>query len=153
MPAPGSSHFALFLHMADLRAMDKRSLTAGSLALFIAVALGAFGAHGLKSQVGPAAVAQWHTGVEYQFYHGLGLILLALLGGRLAAGPIALIRRFFLAGIVLFSGSIYLLATKDILGTHALTKVLGPVTPLGGLCFLAGWAALFITAWRLPVDR
>jgi len=139
--------------VSDLRAMDKRSLVAGSLTLFIAVALGAFGAHGLKSQVGPGAVAQWHTGVEYQFYHGLGLVLVALLAARLSAGRIVLIRRLFLAGIALFSGSIYLLATRDILGTHALTKVLGPLTPLGGLCFLAGWAVLFITAWRMPVDR
>lgn len=133
--------------------MDKRSLVAGSLTLFIAVALGAFGAHGLKSQVGPEAVAQWHTGVEYQFYHGFGILGLALLGGHLAQRRIALIRRLFLVGILLFSGSIYLLATRDILGSHGLTRFLGPITPLGGLCFLAGWALLFITAWRIPVDR
>lgn len=121
--------------------------------LFIAVALGAFGAHGLKSQVGPEAVAQWQTGVQYQFYHGFGLVLLAALGGRLPQKRIRLIGNLFVAGILLFSGSIYLLATRDILGTQGLTPVLGPITPLGGLCFLAGWAVLFITAWRRADDR
>ncbi|MBX2972944.1 MAG: DUF423 domain-containing protein [Flavobacteriales bacterium] len=133
--------------------MNDRSLTLGALMLFIAVALGAFGAHGLKSQVGPEAVAQWQTGVQYQFYHGFGLVLLAALGGRLPQKRIRLIGNLFVAGILLFSGSIYLLATRDILGTQGLTPVLGPITPLGGLCFLAGWAVLFITAWRRADDR
>lgn len=133
--------------------MDKRSITVGSMLLLIAVALGAFGAHGLRSHVGPAAVAQWNTAVEYQFYHGFGVLLLAAFANRLPPQRIRLIRSLFVAGVLLFSGSIYLLATRDILGTQTLSPILGPITPLGGLCFMAGWAVLFITAWRTADDR
>ncbi len=133
--------------------MEKRSLILGSLSLFLAVAFGAFGAHGLKSQVGPEAVAQWKTGVEYQFYHGLGLLLLAALGGRLPHKKLRLISTLFLGGIVLFSGSIYLLATREVFGTQGLTPILGPITPIGGLLFMAGWAVLFITALRTADER
>lgn len=133
--------------------MDKRSLTAGSLILLIAVALGAFGAHGLKARVGPDALSQWKTAVEYQFYHGLGLILLSAMGGRLPAQRVGWIRTLFVLGVFLFSGSIYLLATREVFGTQSLTPILGPLTPLGGLLFMAGWAVLFITAWRKADDR
>ncbi len=134
-------------------AMNKRSLTWGSAVLLIAVALGAFGAHGLKARVGPEALAQWKTAVEYQVYHGLGLVLLAALAGRLPAKLVRIISKLFMVGILLFSGSIYLLATREVFGTQALTSVLGPVTPVGGLMFMAGWAVLFITAWRAADDR
>lgn len=134
-------------------AMDKRSLTWGSAVLLIAVALGAFGAHGLKARVVPEALAQWKTAVEYQVYHGLGLVLLAALAGRLPSKRVRMISTFFMVGILLFSGSIYLLATREVFGTQGLTPVLGPVTPVGGLMFMAGWAVLFITAWRAADDR
>lgn len=125
----------------------------GACVLLIAVALGAFGVHGLKARVGPEALAQWKTGVEYQFYHGLGLVLLAALSARTPLPRVALIRNLFMVGILLFSGSIYLLATRNVLGTQGLTFLLGPLTPLGGLCFLAGWAVLFITTWRMADER
>lgn len=121
--------------------------------MLIAVGLGAFGAHGLKARVGPEALAQWKTAVEYQFYHGLGLMLLAALSGHLPAKRVTAIRTLFLVGIFLFSGSIYLLATREVFGTHGLTPFIGPVTPLGGLLFMAGWAVLFITALRTADDR
>lgn len=121
--------------------------------LLVAVALGAFGAHGLKDYVTPEAVAQWQTGVQYQFYHGLGLLGLAWLGPRLPAPKVRLIRGLLLAGVLLFSGSIYLLATREVFGTQWFTSVLGPLTPLGGLCFIAAWAVLFITAWFMADDR
>lgn len=133
--------------------MDRKTLAWAAAVLCVAVAFGAFGAHGLKSRVGPEAVAQWQTGVQYQFYHGLGLFGLALLGGRLPAQRSRLIRALLLAGIFLFSGSIYLLATRDILGTQGLTMVLGPITPLGGLCFIAAWVVLFMTALRTTDER
>lgn len=133
--------------------MDKRSLSWGSAVLLIAVALGAFGAHGLKARVGPEALAQWKTAVEYQFYHGLGLILLAALAGHLPVKRVKVIRILFLLGILLFSGSIYLLATREVFGMQGLTPFIGPITPLGGLLFMAGWAVLFITAWRTADDR
>jgi uncharacterized membrane protein YgdD (TMEM256/DUF423 family) len=128
--------------------MDQRSLKWGAGLLFIAVAFGAFGAHGLRLQLGPEAIAQWKTAVEYQFYHGLALLVLAALAPRLPQPRVGLIRSFFITGVLLFCGSIYLLSTREMLGTQALTPVLGPITPFGGLFFLAGWAVLFITAWR-----
>lgn len=133
--------------------MDKRALLLGSLVLFLAVAFGAFGAHGLKTYVEPEALAQWKTAVEYQFYHGLGLLLLAGMAGSLPAASVRVVRLSFTFGILLFCGSIYLLATRDVTGLQGLAPVLGPLTPLGGLCFMVGWATLFITAWRRADDR
>ncbi|HOY28653.1 MAG TPA: DUF423 domain-containing protein [Flavobacteriales bacterium] len=133
--------------------MDKRALLLGSLVLFLAVAFGAFGAHGLKTYVEPEALAQWKTAVEYQFYHGLGLLLLAGLASSLPVASMRLVRLSFTFGILLFCGSIYLLATRDVTGLQGLAPVLGPLTPLGGLCFMVGWATLFITAWRRADDR
>ncbi|MBL7945633.1 MAG: DUF423 domain-containing protein [Flavobacteriales bacterium] len=133
--------------------MDRRALLLGSAFLFLAVALGAFGAHGLKAHVGPEGLAQWRTAVEYQFYHGLGLLLLAAMATTLPARSVRLVRLSFTSGILLFSGSIYLLATRDVSGLQGLASILGPITPLGGLCFMVGWATLFITAWRRADDR
>ncbi|MBL7950471.1 MAG: DUF423 domain-containing protein [Flavobacteriales bacterium] len=133
--------------------MDKRSLVWGTALLFIAVALGAFGAHGLKARVGPEALAQWKTAVEYQFYHGLALLLLAAVAAHLPHRRVKAIRTLFLLGTLLFSGSIYVLATREVFGTQGITPLLGPVTPLGGLLFMVGWAVLFITAVRTADDR
>ena len=104
---------------------------------FLAVALGAFGAHGLKAILqAHEMVSVWEKAVLYHFLHALALIVLALhaIGTR---APSFL----FLAGIVLFSGSLYLLALTNV-------RWLGAITPLGGLCFLAGWAWLAISAAR-----
>jgi len=100
------------------------------------VALGAFGAHALKARLEAAQLATWSTAVEYHLLHAIALLALALYGkatGRAVQPSAAL----FVAGIVLFSGSLYALALGG-------PRWLGPVTPLGGLCFLAGWIAL---AW------
>lgn len=110
-------------------------LRAGSGLMFLAVALGAFAAHGLKARLEPDLLAVFETGVRYQAYHALGLFAAAWLGreypGRLA--PAA--AWCFLAGILLFSGSLYALSLTGF-------RKLGMVTPLGGLLFLAGWALL-----------
>ena len=102
---------------------------------FLAVALGAFGAHGLESRVPPADLVTFETGARYQMYHALALLLLA-------AGPPGMSRRWvrvstwaFSLGILLFSGSLYLLVLSGIRG-------LGAVTPVGGVSFLIGWLAL-----------
>ena len=128
--------------------MDKRSLAWGAGLLLVAVAFGAFGAHGLKARLSPEELAQWKTAVEYQFYHGLGLCLLAALGAHLPAPSNRLVRRLFIGGVALFCGSIYLLSTRELFGTHGLSPILGPITPLGGLLFMAGWAVLLVTAVR-----
>jgi uncharacterized membrane protein YgdD (TMEM256/DUF423 family) len=109
-------------------------LITAALAGATGVALGAFGAHALRERLDPAALATWQTAVLYHLIHAcvlLGLALFARATGRAVGVPFAL----FAAGIVLFSGSLYLLALTG-------ARWLGPVTPLGGLAFLAGWVAL-----------
>lgn len=100
-----------------------------------AVVFGAFGAHALRGVVGEAALATWHTGVEYHFWHALALLAAAtcLPEGRARGVAVGL----FVAGIVLFSGSLYALA----LGAP---RVVGAITPLGGVAFIAGWIAVGI---------
>ena len=128
--------------------MNKRTLALATGILLIAVAMGAFGAHGLKSRVPVEALSNWKTAVEYQFYHGLALLWLAAMHDRLPGRTVSLVRLLFAGGILLFSGSLYLLATRDILGIEDLTSMIGPVTPLGGLLFLAGWVVLLVAALR-----
>jgi len=112
---------------------------------FTAVALGAFAAHGLKARLGADSLAVFQTGVQYQMYHALALLALAGLAQWLGTG--ALFRWtgwFWVLGVVLFSASLYALALGG-------PRWLGPVTPLGGICFLLGWASLGIMAlktWR-----
>jgi len=107
-----------------------------------AVLLGAFGAHGLEARLSPDQLDTFETGVRYQFYHMFGLFLLAVLTQQTSADKLsAWIRRLFIFGIFLFSGSIYLLACKDLLGISS-WKWLGPITPIGGTCFIIAWILL-----------
>lgn len=101
---------------------------------FLGVALGAFGAHALKAKLTPEMLAIWHTGVQYHLVHALALLALALYA-KATGADIGWGGRFFLLGILIFSGSLYALALTGI-------RPLGAVTPLGGLCFLAGWGWL-----------
>lgn len=103
----------------------------------LAVMAGAFAAHGLKARLSPDSLAVFETGARYQMYHALAMAMTALVAARSAA--IA-----FLAGIVLFSGSLYLLALTG-------TPILGAITPLGGLCFIAGWVLLAWRAFKGPI--
>jgi uncharacterized membrane protein YgdD (TMEM256/DUF423 family) len=109
------------------------ALTLGALLAFAAVALGAFGAHALKARLGPDMTQVWQTAVQYHGWHALA--------HRPDAAAIAIAAWLFVAGVVLFSGSLYLLALTG-------TRVLGAITPLGGAAFLAGWAAFAWGAWR-----
>jgi uncharacterized membrane protein YgdD (TMEM256/DUF423 family) len=121
--------------------MERVFAVCGAVSAFIAVAAGAFGAHALKSIVAPDLLAVFETGARYQMYHALGLIAVAWALGR---APIPAVRAagwLFLAGTLLFSGSLYLLALSG-------QRWLGAVTPLGGLSFLAGWLALAAGLWR-----
>jgi uncharacterized membrane protein YgdD (TMEM256/DUF423 family) len=129
-------------------AMKDRTLFWASLVMIAAVGMGAFGAHALKGRIDPPAMVQWEKGVLYQLVHGLALFGLAAFGQRLQLRVLRLTRTLFLAGILAFSGSLYFLATRDLLGTHHLTTFLGPLTPLGGLCFMGGWVALLFTALK-----
>jgi uncharacterized membrane protein YgdD (TMEM256/DUF423 family) len=125
-----------------------RTIAAGAALLAVAVMLGAFGAHALKERMAPEQLDTWRTAVEYHFYHALGLLLLGLIESRVGQRAARWSASFLLAGIVLFCGSLYLLSTKDLLGLAGAARWLGPSTPLGGLCFIAGWAVLFVSALR-----
>ncbi len=130
-----------------------RTMVWASAILLIAVALGAFGAHGLGERLTPQALGQWNTGVQYQFYHGLALFGLALFWEKTTGKGRIWARLFFLLGVLCFSGSLYLLSTRELLGLQDMTPLLGPVTPLGGLFFMAGWLVLLITALRGQAAR
>jgi uncharacterized membrane protein YgdD (TMEM256/DUF423 family) len=122
--------------------MDRTFLLAGAVAGLIAVGFGAFGAHGLRGRLTPEMLAVFETGVRYHMYHALALLLVAALAARdgaHGARAIAAAGWLFVAGIVLFSGSLYLLAVTGV-------TVLGAITPIGGVAFLAGWAALAFSA-------
>lgn len=125
-----------------------RIIALGAAFLILAVGLGAFGAHGLRSRISPEQMGTWRVAVEYHFYHALGLLLVAALGPRIGSRPLKWVVALLVSGILLFSGSLYLLSTKDLLAIEGAMPVLGPITPLGGICFLAGWLVLFITALR-----
>lgn len=109
---------------------------------FVAVAAGAFGAHALQNRLDPHALQVFETGARYQMYHALAIGLAAFAVRDEAAIPATIAAALFLAGIVLFSGSLYLLALTG-------TRAFGLVTPFGGLSFLLGWAALAWTGLRL----
>jgi len=110
------------------------------LAGFLGVGLGAFGAHGLRSRLSPDMLAVFETAVRYQMYHALALLLTAAAIGRIGDARLLVIAGwFFVAGIVLFSGSLYALALTGV-------SMLGAITPIGGLAFLIGWACLAVFA-------
>ena len=110
----------------------------------ISVILGAFASHALKGKLSDRALEIWETGTKYQMYHALALILVALLLSRLTTTDSTLLvvaGYAFIAGIILFSGSLYALSLSGI-------KFLGAITPLGGVAFIIGWACLAIAGWR-----
>src|SRR3954470_12020770 len=117
---------------------DRSPLIAlGALNAFVAVAAGAFGAHGLRERLEPRALEIFETAARYQMYHALAIVLC----GALATAGAAKAGWIFQAGIVIFSGSLYALALTGVKG-------LGAITPIGGLAFLIGWALLAWSAWR-----
>jgi uncharacterized membrane protein YgdD (TMEM256/DUF423 family) len=115
--------------------MSRLWLGAGAINGFIAVAMGAFAAHGLKDRLAPEALDWVHTGSAYELWHALALIGVALLASRGSGKALGFAGWSFLVGCVLFSGSLYLLALSG-------WRDFAFVTPLGGIAFLAGWAAL-----------
>lgn len=118
------------------------SLTLAALLLFAAVGLGAFGAHALKSRLTPDMQAIWQTAVQYHAWHALGLLAVGMFTMQRPDAPGASLAAWlFVAGIALFSGSLYALALSGVRG-------LGAVTPFGGVAFLAGWLAFAWAAWR-----
>jgi len=119
--------------------MDRTFLLAGAVAGLLGVAFGAFGAHGLRGRLTPDMLAVFETGVRYQMYHALALLLTAAMLPRMPGKALVAAGWFFVGGIVLFSGSLYLLAVTGV-------TVLGAITPIGGVAFLAGWLSLIVAA-------
>ncbi|WP_046215538.1 DUF423 domain-containing protein [Paenibacillus wulumuqiensis] len=117
--------------------MQRTYIITGSILGMIGVGIGAFGSHILEPIIG-ARIETFRTGVEYHFVHAIAILITALLAGSF--GESALLRwaaRLFTVGVILFSGSLYILCITGV-------KVLGAVTPLGGLCFIAGWILLAV---------
>jgi len=114
---------------------------AGATLAGLGVAIGAFGAHALKARLGPYDLSVFETAVRYQMYHALALVAIGGQALRVSTkGPAIL----FVVGIVLFSGSLYVLALSGV-------RWLGAITPFGGACFLAGWIWLAVCAWKMRV--
>jgi uncharacterized membrane protein YgdD (TMEM256/DUF423 family) len=120
--------------------MDRLFFGLGCASALIAVALGAFGAHGLRARIVPDMLLAFEIGVRYQMYHALALLVVGAVADRLPGGAVAAAGWLFVAGTVVFSGSLYVLALTG-------QRWLGAVTPLGGVAFVAGWAVLVWAAW------
>jgi uncharacterized membrane protein YgdD (TMEM256/DUF423 family) len=118
--------------------MDRTFLLLGGILGFLGVAFGAFGAHALRERLSPEMLAVFETGVRYQMYHTLAMLIVAAAIGRIGPATLLLAAGWsFFAGVVLFSGSLYALALTGV-------TTLGAITPIGGLLFLAGWACLIV---------
>jgi len=117
-------------------------MIAGSINMILAVALGAFGAHALKASLPPVLMAVFQTGNQYHFYHALGLFAVAFAAGFFPASRlIRLSGALILAGLMLFSGSLYVLSLTE-------QRWIGMITPFGGTAFLAGWLLMAVGVWQ-----
>lgn len=112
--------------------MTKTIIVTAAILLALGVVIGAFGAHGLKSRVSPDLLQVYKTGVEYHFYHAIGLLLIGILTVMMPSSYLNLAAIFLFAGILIFSGSLYVLAISGI-------KWIGAITPIGGVSFIVGW--------------
>ncbi|MCP8899562.1 DUF423 domain-containing protein [Gilvimarinus xylanilyticus] len=122
--------------------MHQLFLIAAAASGFIAVALGAFAAHGLKGKLTPTLLSAFETATQYQMYHALALLAVALLIKLQPSTWLNASGWLFIAGSLLFSGSLYALALTGI-------RLFGPITPIGGVCFLMGWLCLLIASVKL----
>ena len=122
-----------------------RYLQIATISMVIAIALGAMGAHYLKEtlELPKDKLDSWKTGVFYQITHSLGIFIVILLATTFKIDKVGAIINIFILGMLLFSGSIYLLTLNYVWQIDAL-KLLGPITPIGGLLFIAGWVLLFM---------
>ncbi|MET0298763.1 MAG: DUF423 domain-containing protein [Flavitalea sp.] len=123
--------------------MHKGFLVTASILGALAVALGAFGAHGLKKIVPPETVSTFETGVRYQFYHCFALFLVAILAEKFPGTWMNYAGYAFIIGIILFSGSLYVLTLLKATGTVGLSGI-GAITPIGGLFMIAGWVLMLL---------
>ena len=123
--------------------MDRLFFAVGCVSALVAVALGAFGAHGLRGRLVPDMLMSFEIGVRYQMYHALGLLAVGLALSRWPSSAVVLAGWLFIAGTIVFSGTLYLLALSGL-------RWLGAVTPVGGAAFIAGWLVLAWAVWARP---
>ncbi len=123
--------------------MDRLFAMAGAVMALLAVTLGAFGAHALRARVSPEDLIIFETGVRYQMYHALGLFVVAWAASRWPGATVHAAGWLFMVGILIFSGSLYLLVLTG-------TRWLGAITPLGGVAMILGWGLL---AWGIFQGR
>jgi uncharacterized membrane protein YgdD (TMEM256/DUF423 family) len=119
-------------------------IIAGAFNAMLAVILGAFGAHALKEKLTEKYLAIWETAVQYQMFHAIGLIVIGILMSSSLLGPISQLNWagwLLLAGIIIFSGSLYILSLSGI-------GILGAITPIGGVAFIVGWIMLIVAATK-----
>lgn len=121
--------------------MERLFFAAGAVACGLAVAVGAFGAHALRDRLAPEALGTFETAVRYHFFHALALFVVTYAVQRWPESATNMAGWLFITGLVLFSGSLYVLALSGV-------RWLGAITPLGGVAFIAGWAILAWAAWR-----
>jgi uncharacterized membrane protein YgdD (TMEM256/DUF423 family) len=126
--------------------MNRRIILTASFFGAVAVMFGAFGAHSLKNVLSADQLATWTKGIEYQFYHTFALLFLSTFA-RFRTKLVDISYFCFTIGIILFSGSLYLLATREITQL-GFVNIIGPVTPLGGLLLIVGWVMLFFAALK-----
>ncbi|QLG41733.1 MULTISPECIES: DUF423 domain-containing protein [unclassified Paenibacillus] len=127
--------------------MQRKWMMLGAVLTMLSVAIGAFGAHMLKEKIGADAIAVYETGVQYHMIHAIGLLIIGLTAGQL--GPSTKLKwaaRLLFIGIIIFSGSLYVLSISGI-------KIWGAITPIGGVAFIVGWLLLAIDVWQRGKDR
>lgn len=120
---------------------SKRCIGVGALSAMLAVMAGAFGAHALKQYLTPTMLSTFHTAVDYQLYHSLGIVLIGILYHQLPKACLKKVVGFMFCGIILFSGSLYILSLTGL-------KWLGMITPFGGICFIVSWFLLGVCYLR-----
>jgi uncharacterized membrane protein YgdD (TMEM256/DUF423 family) len=124
--------------------MNKTYIAIGAIVAAVAVIFGAMGAHWLKAHISMADLQNFETGVRYQMYHALGMLLLGLIQPRFTGILLHLAFHFFWIGTLLFSGSIYVLSTANFSGINV--GWIGPITPIGGVLLILGWVLIAYTA-------
>ncbi|MEK4434904.1 MULTISPECIES: DUF423 domain-containing protein [Paenibacillus] len=127
--------------------MQRVWMTVGAVMTMLSVAIGAFGAHMLKEKIGADAIAVYETGVQYHMIHALALLIVGLTAGQLGmSSKLKWAARLLFIGIIVFSGSLYVLSITGI-------KVLGAITPIGGIAFIAGWLLFALDVWQRGKER
>ncbi|PZT54336.1 DUF423 domain-containing protein [Paenibacillus silvae] len=127
--------------------MQRKWMMFGAILTMLSVGIGAFGAHMLKDKIGASAIATYETGVQYHMIHALGLLIIGLTAGQIGESlKLKWAARLLFTGIIIFSGSLYVLSISGI-------KILGAITPIGGVAFIIGWLLFAIDVWQRGQSR